>query len=112
MLGIIAIFVLLATQLRNKNVAGYIDNSNARDALVRWYTDTKAVGKMVQIFWAHVRRLGISVWFELIPSGVHPADTPTRDSPLPLPVGRTKTFGILEAIRTWINSQLDLEADP
>ena len=112
MLAIVAIILVLGEQLRNKNVTIYIDNSNARDALVRGYTDTKAVDKMVQIFWAHVQRLGISVWFELIPSGVNPADTPTRDAPLPLPAEKTKKFGILEAIRIWIDSQLSIPATP
>ena len=58
MLAIIAIFLVLGEQLRNKNVTIYIDNSNARGALVRGYTDTKAVWEMVRIFRAHVQRLG------------------------------------------------------
>ena len=111
MLDIIAIFLVLGGQLSNKHVTAYIDNSNSRDVLVREYTDTKAVGEMVQLFWAHVRPIGVLVWVELIPSGVNPAEKPTRDSP-PHPAKQTRKFGILEALRVWIYSQLDTEVTP
>ena len=111
-IAIIAIFLALGEQLRNKNVAVYIDNSNARDALARGYTETKAVDQTVQLFRAHARRLGSSERFELIPSGVNPADTTTRDAPLPHPVKKTQKFGILEALRVSIDSQLDIGDAP
>ena len=50
MIAFIAIFLVSAWQLRNKNVTVYIDNSNALGALERGYTDTKAVDKMARLF--------------------------------------------------------------
>ena len=92
MLAVIAIFFALCGQLRNRNVTVYIDNSDARGSLAGEHTDTKAAGQMVQLFRAHAQRLGISVWFELIPSWVNPSDTPTRGAQLPLRVKQTKVF--------------------
>ena len=75
------------------------------DALVRGYTETKVVNRAVKLFWHQVGKLGISVWFELIPSDFNPPDAPTKASPLPFPVRRQSKFGLLEAIRLWIESE-------
>ena len=91
--------------LRGRNVAFYIDDSVCRDALVRGYNETKIIDRMVKLFWAQVEKLGISVWFELIPSDYIPAAAPTRAAPLPFPVRMQSKFGILTALRLWIESE-------
>ena len=78
MLAAVGILLSLCEELRNKTVGFYIDNSNCRDALVRGYTDTTAIDSLVHFFWAEINRVGISAWFELIPSDSNPSDAPTR----------------------------------
>ena len=60
-----------------------MDNSNARDALVRGHADTKVVGRLVKLHRAHIQRLGTNAWFELITPCLNPADDPTRNAPSP-----------------------------
>ena len=86
-----------------------MDNSNCRDALVRGYTDTKAIDSLVRIFWAQINRLGISAWFELIPSDSNPADAPTRFDSLPFPIRKRSNFGVLESLRKLVDSDLALK---
>ena len=56
-------------------------------ALVRGYTETKVINRMAKLFCPKVGKLGISGWFEIVPSVFNPADAPTRDAPLPSPLG-------------------------
>ena len=104
MLAFLAAISLEGEFLRGRNVTFYIDNSVCRDALVRGYTETKIIDRMLKLFWAHVGKLGISVWPALIPSGYIPADAPTRADPIPLHVRRQSKFEILTALRSWIVS--------
>ena len=60
---------------------------------------------MVKLFGSQVKKLGISVWFELIPSDFNPAEAPTRAASLPSPVRRKSKFGILTALRIRIESE-------
>ena len=106
MIAIVATVLVLGEKLRGKNVTFYIDNSNCRDALVRGQTDTKVIDNLVKLFWAHVQRLEIYCWFEVIPSGLNPADAPTRDASLPLRVKESRSFGILKALRIWLDSEM------
>ena len=78
MLAILAIICFLWEHLRNKNITLYIDNSNARDALVKGHSKTIVINRMVQIFWGLVQAHGCSVWLELVPSGLNISDLPTR----------------------------------
>ena len=80
MLATLAVIFAEADFLRG-NVAFYIDNSNCRDSLVRGFTETKIINRMVQLFWAQIRRLNISAWFELVASDFNPPDAPTRAPP-------------------------------
>ena len=80
MLAILATILLEGGFLRGKNVTFYSDNSNCRDALVRGYTETEIIDRMVKLFWPHVGKLGISVWFEL----AHQAST--RLTPRQVPI--------------------------
>ena len=105
MLAILATIFLEWGFLRREIAAFYIDNSNCRDALSRGYTETKIVDRRVKFFWSQVKKLGISVWSELIPSDFNPADSPTRAAPLPFPVRRQSKFGILTALRLWAESE-------
>ena len=101
-----------AGQLRNNflrgrfpqrgNIAFYVDNSNSRDALVRGYTETKVINRMVKPFWHQVGELGISAWFEITPSDFNPADAPTGAAPLPPPVRRKSKFEILGGLTHWV----------
>ena len=104
MLAILATLFIDAEYLRGGNVTFYIDNSNCVDSLVRGYTKTAAINRMVKLFWPQVQKLGISVWFRNIPSVFNPADAPTREAALPFPARRQSKFGILEALRIWIES--------
>ena len=79
-------------------------------ALVRGYTETKVINRMVKLFWSLVKKLGISVWFEIVRSVFNPADAPTRDAPLPFPVRGKSKFELLESIWIWIESD-DLDGD-
>ena len=106
MIAIAATVLVLGERLRGKNVTFYIDSSNCRDALVRGKTDTKVIDNLVKLFWAHIQRLGINAWFEVIPSGLNPADAPTRDSPSPIKVKKSRSFGISKALRIWLDSEI------
>ena len=46
------------------DVTFYIDNSNCRDALVRGYTATKAINRMVKLFWPQVEKLSLPGWLK------------------------------------------------
>ena len=109
MLAIVGARLFLGEKLRNKTAVFYIDNSNCRDALVRGNTDTKAIDSLVRIFWAQINRLGISAWFEMIPSDSNPADEPTRFESLPFAIRKRTNFGVLESLMTLVGSDLVLK---
>ena len=56
MIAILSAIFLDAEYIRGKNVAFYIDNSNFREAVVRGDTETKAINRMVELFWPQVKR--------------------------------------------------------
>ena len=68
MLAVLATIYILGEFLRNKNVVIYVDNSNTKDALVKGFSPTKVISRMIQIFRAAIQRNGTWVWIEQIES--------------------------------------------
>ena len=68
------------------------------------YTETEVINRMVKLFRPQVKKIDLSVWHGLIPSDFNPADAPTRASAVPFSARRQSKFGILEAVRFWIES--------
>ena len=60
---------------------------------------------MVRIIRAEIQRLGMSDWFDLVPSDLNPSDDPTRAGALPFPVRAKSNCGVRESLRIWINSE-------
>ena len=110
MLAIIATVYILGDFLRNKNVVFYVDNSNAKDALVKGFSPTRIINRMVRIFWACMQRNGIWAWIEQIESEKNISDLPTRGEELPLKSQVKRNFGILENLRRLIETDCPKES--
>ena len=87
---------------RGENVAIYVGNSNTKDALVRGYSETKAINIIIQIFRAFGQRPGARFWFEQVPTNRNIADLPTRGADLPPSTMTTLPFSILNILNGWV----------
>ena len=110
MLAVIATIYLLGEFLRNKNVVIYVDNTNTKDALVKGFSPTRVINRMIQIFWASIQRNGIWVWIEHVGSTKNISDLPTRGVELPLKSQVEREFGILEKLREIIEQECPKES--
>ena len=93
MIASLATIFRLCEHLRNKNVTLYIDNRNARDALVKGHSKTVVINRTIQIFWPFAQAYGRSLWLELIPTGRNISDLPARYAPLPVKCREYLPFG-------------------
>ena len=110
MLAIIATLMKCRTILRGRNVVFYIDNTNAKDALVKGFSPTPVINRLIQLFWAIIQVEGIWAWFEWVPSGVNVGDLPTRNAKISFPVDYEGEFGFLSTLKSWTTDYVAKEA--
>ena len=110
MLAIIATLMKCRTILRGRNVVFYIDNTNAKDALVKGFPPTPVKNRLIQLFWAIVQVEGIWAWFEWVPSGVNVGDLHTRNAKISFPVDYEWEFGFLDILQSWETDYVSKEA--
>ena len=96
--------LLIRGRAKEQNVTFYIDNSNARDALVKGRSKTVVINRAIQIFRGLVQEHGCSVWLELVPSGRNVADFPTRYAPIPSTCREFLPCGIIPKLKRWITT--------
>ena len=83
MLAAVSAIFPIGHLIGGRGVIFYVENRNARSALVNGTSDTVVIRKMIQLFRKVAQDQAISVWCELSPSGVNISDLPTRHSPPP-----------------------------
>ena len=109
MLAIIATLMKCRTILRGRNVVFYIDNTNAKDALVKGFPPNPAINRLIQLFRAIVQVEGIWAWFERAPSGVNVGGLPTRNAKISFPADYEWGFGFLDISQSWTTDYISKE---
>ena len=102
MLAVIATMFVLRKFHSGRNVVFYVDNLNTKDSLVRGYSDSPAIDRLIKIFRAFVQSSGACVWIEHVPGTRNVAGLPTRGAQLPLPRKASLSFGILSILSSWV----------
>ena len=93
MLAALATLMAEGEDIRGKSVTFYIDNNNAREAIIKNSATPIAIQALTALIWHRIRDLDISPWFERVPSKRNIADLPTRYSEIPYQVTSTGGFG-------------------
>ena len=102
MIAVIATMFVLRKFLSGRNVIFYVDNLNTKDSLVKGYSDSPVIDRLIEILWAFVQSSGAWVWIEHAPGTRNIAGRPTRGVQLPLPCKTSLSFGILSTLNSWV----------
>ena len=102
MLALLAFIFTMRHRLAGKSINIYIDNNNALCSLIRGDANTEIIAHMCATFWRALQVMGIDVWLGRVGSKLNIADLPTRDPPLPFPVGSRTEYKELFKLRALV----------
>ena len=103
MLAFIGAILALGGEISGGAAAMYVGKANFRDALLRGYAETTAIGFLVRMFRSRAHRLDTWIWIELTRQPLI-RRTRRREGPRPAPIRRTMRFGVIEALIRWVDS--------
>ena len=84
--------------LVGKAIIFHIDNKNAFEAIIKNNARPSVITATTHLIWHRIRQLGITAWFEWVPSNRNIADLPTRSVQLPFTVAERRPFSGLRTL--------------
>ena len=93
--------------LKVKAATFHIDNENAINAVIKCNSKSDVITAMDHLIWHRIRQLGLTQWFEWVPSNRNIADLPTRGVRLPFHVEESKQFKNLRGLYRVIGQSRD-----